>query len=371
MTKDFLMTMPKPLSAPTDVFLEITSICNLSCQHCNVHPFRQDPNEFTFDEWVALFDRLVELKVFTVWISGGEPLARPDIFELLEEIDRRPLRIKGFNTNATLVTPEKAARLKALRKLGTVQVGLDGATAESNDKLRGKGSFDRAMRGVKHLVDAGLNVTAFTVFTKYNKHEIRAMAELARRTGIRSVSYNIMLPQGNALNYFDEIALSDEEWRQAIRETGEVAREFPWIVGGPLKQSFDRYETYEDEQAKLPIKFCSNLRGCGAGRSEATIMPDGRVLACDRLQDMTAGNLRDSDLLDIWKNGKPFQQLRQRHSVMLQDLATCRDCAYQRLCTGGCPAVPFNLEGTILARDQYSCYRLFKGEASFRGEGKK
>ena len=80
----FSVQKMKPLRAPTDLFLELTSACNLRCQHCNVYPFRQDPDEFTFDEWIRFFDRLVELKVFTVWVSGGEPLARPDMLELLE-----------------------------------------------------------------------------------------------------------------------------------------------------------------------------------------------------------------------------------------------------------------------------------------------
>ncbi len=356
----------KPLRAPTDIFLEITSLCNLNCKHCNVYPFRKDPNEFRFEEWVRLFDRLVELKVFTLWISGGEPFMREDFFDLLDAIHERPLRIKGLNTNGTLVTEETARRLKGYRKLGVVQVGLDGATAASCDRLRGKGVFDRAVRGTKRLVEAGLPVTFFTVFTKYNLHEIRAMAELARSLGVLQVSYNILLPQGNALHFFDEIALSDEEWRRAIRETGEVAQAFPGIVGGPLKQCFDRFSTYEEALAEVEDAGPRYLSGCKTAITECTIMPDGRVLPCDRLQDLTAGNLREKDLQEIWLESEVLTEFRKRFDVLLDDLETCKGCPYQPLCTGGCPSLPYSLEGKLLARDPYSCYKFYKGEETLR-----
>ncbi|MCU0723757.1 MAG: radical SAM protein [Planctomycetes bacterium] len=360
------MARVKPLRAPTDVFLEITSACNLRCKHCNVYDYRQDPKEFTFEEWVRLFDRMAELKVFTVWISGGEPLARPDVFELLDELHARPLRIKGFNTNGTLVTPEKARRLAGYSKLGCVQVSLDGATADTHDKLRGEGNFDRAVRGIRTLVEAGLHVNLFTIFTKYNLHQVRAMAELAKSLGAGQVSYNILLPQGNALHYFHEIALSDAEWRKVVLEVGALSSDFPGIAGGPLKQCFDRFSTFEEDLAKAGPCGPRYLCGCGTGITECTIMPDGRVLPCDRLQEITCGNLRERDLEDIWRNSEVFAEFRRRHDVLLDDLATCKGCRYQPLCTGGCPSLPYYLEGKLLARDPYSCYRFFKGEETLR-----
>jgi SynChlorMet cassette radical SAM/SPASM protein ScmE len=356
----------KPLSAPTDIFLEITSVCNLKCQHCNVFPYRQDPKEFTFEAWVHLFERLAELKVFTVWLSGGEPLARPDLFGLMDALHEHPIRIKGFNTNATLVTEESAARLKGYEKLGVVQVGLDGATAETHDRLRGKGTYDRAIRGTRLLVEAGLPVTFFTVFTKYNRHEVRAMAELARKLGVLSVSYNILLPQGNALHYFDAIALSDEEWREAVEEVGAVARAFPGIASGPLKQTYDRFSTFEEALETVGDCGPRYLTGCRTGITECTIMPDGRVLACDRLQEVTCGNLREQDLQAIWLESEVYEKFRSRFDVLLDDLETCKGCRYQPLCTGGCPALPYALEGKLLARDPYSCYKFFKGEEVLR-----
>lgn len=360
------MPKVKPLSAPTDIFLEITSVCNLRCKHCNVYPYREDPDEFSFEEWVRLFDRMVELKVFTVWISGGEPLARKDLFELLDAIHERPLRVKGLNTNATLVTREKAKRLAGFRKLGVVQVGLDGATAGSCDRLRGQGTFERAVRGTKLLVEAGLPVTFFTVFTKYNRHEIRAMAELARDLGVRNVSCNILLPQGNALHFFEEIALSDAEWREAVEEVGALSAEFPGLLGGPLRQCFDRFGTFERDLAEAGDTGPRYLSGCKTAITECTIMPDGRVLPCDRLQDLTAGNLREKDLQEIWLRSEVFESFRKRFDVLLDDLETCRGCRYQPLCTGGCPSLPYYLEGRLLARDPYSCYKFFKGEETLR-----
>ncbi|MHC4598537.1 MAG: radical SAM protein [Planctomycetota bacterium] len=360
------MARVKPLNAPTDVFLELTSICNLACQHCNVYPYRQDPNEFSLEEWVRLFDRFVELKVFTVVVSGGEPFARKDMFDLLDALDERPIRIKQLNTNATLVNEEIAARLKEYKKLGPVQVGLDGATTETHDKLRGQGNFERAIRGTRRLLDAGLPVTFFTVFTKYNRHEIRAMAELARELGVVSINYCTLLPQGNALHYFEEIALTDAEWRECVTEVGEVSKEYPGLASGPMKQCFDHFARFEEVLAEVGEAGPRYLSGCNTGVTECTIMPDGRVLPCDRLQELTCGNLREQDLQEIWLESPVFERFRERFDVLLDDLDTCRGCRYQPLCTGGCPSLPYYLEGELIARDPYSCYKFFKGEEVLR-----
>ncbi|MHC4777523.1 MAG: radical SAM protein, partial [Planctomycetota bacterium] len=333
------MARVKPLSAPTDIFLELTSVCNLRCQHCNVYDFRQDPNEFSFEEWIRLFDQFVDLKVFSVLVSGGEPFARSDMFDLLDALHDRPLRIKGLNTNGTLVTEEIAERLKGYRKLGPIQVSLDGATAETHDKLRGEGNYERALRGVRHLVNAGLPVTFFTVITKYNRHQIRAMAELARELGVLRVTYSILLPQGNALHYFDEIAMSDAEWRRSVGEVGEVSKQYPDIAGGVLKQCYDHYTGYEETLAQVGEVSPRYLSGCNTGITECTIMPDGRVLPCDRLQELTCGNLREQSLKEIWLESPVFKKFRERFDVLLDDLDTCRGCRYQPLCTGGCPSL--------------------------------
>jgi len=78
--------------------------------------------------------------------------------------------------------------------------------------------------------------------------------------------------------------------------------------------------------------------------------------------------LREQDLQEIWLESPVFKDFRTRFNVLLDELETCRGCEYQPLCTGGCPALPYNLEGTLIGRDPYSCYKFFKGEEVLRPE---
>jgi MoaA/NifB/PqqE/SkfB family radical SAM enzyme len=113
------------LSAPLTVFLDVTNRCNLRCHHCSASAGDELDHALTTEEWLALIRRLAELKVLKVIISGGEPLMRPDIFRLLEELDRWRIGIK-MNTNATLVDEQVAARLAGFRMLRSLEVSLAG-----------------------------------------------------------------------------------------------------------------------------------------------------------------------------------------------------------------------------------------------------
>jgi SynChlorMet cassette radical SAM/SPASM protein ScmE len=352
----------KPLRAPEMVFVALTSECNLHCKHCNVYPFRESRSDFTFEEWTAFFRRLQELSVLRVWLSGGEPFCREDVFDLLGDLHARPLHIDGLNTNATLIGREEAKRLAGFRKLGTVQVGLDGAGESSHDRLRGRGVFGRAVRGITHLVEAGLGVSLFTVVTRLNRGELRDVLVLARDLGVAGVTFSLLLPQGRALHYGRELGLNLAEWRGTVNEMGEMLSEFPGLAGGPLVDMYRMFEGFEERLGEIEERGGTCLSGCKTGITECTVMSDGRVLPCDRLQDVVVGDLREMDLEEIWLHSPAFEDFRRRFEVLLDDLPACRSCSYQPLCTGGCPALPFYLEGTLLARDPFSCYRLFKGE---------
>jgi len=140
------------LSAPLDVFIAVTSRCNLACRHCNVFSLRNSRTDLIGDEWIKFIKRLAELKVFTLWISGGEPFMREDIFAIFEEIEKHHFRF-GLNTNGMLVDEEKSKRISELEKLYSIFVSLDGSTAEIHEKLRGKGSFEGVIDGIKNLLN--------------------------------------------------------------------------------------------------------------------------------------------------------------------------------------------------------------------------
>lgn len=127
------------LDAPTIVGLDITSKCNLKCKHCFQNE-RILHNELKEKEWIRVIHELRDMKVYQIYIMGGEPFLRSDIISILKEIKKYNMTL-SINTNATLITTQTADELSRILdpRFDYIQVSLDGATKEINDSIRGKG----------------------------------------------------------------------------------------------------------------------------------------------------------------------------------------------------------------------------------------
>src|SRR5439155_26327211 len=141
------------LTSPICLTWELTYACNLSCVHCLSSSGRRDPRELSTAECKAVIDELQRMQVFYVNIGGGEPTVRPDFWELVEYAVAHQVGVK-FSTNGVKLTPERARWLAATDYVD-VQISLDGATADVNDAVRGRGSYDTAIRAMRNLADAG------------------------------------------------------------------------------------------------------------------------------------------------------------------------------------------------------------------------
>ena len=142
------------LGAPIALTWELTYACNLACIHCLSSSGRRDPRELSTAECRAVIDELERMQVFYVNIGGGEPTVRRDFWELAEYATAHHVGVK-FSTNGSRITPERAEWL-AQSELVDVQVSLDGATAEVNDRVRGTGSWDMAVTALRRLHAAGM-----------------------------------------------------------------------------------------------------------------------------------------------------------------------------------------------------------------------
>ena len=352
------------LSAPLDVFIAITNRCNLTCEHCNVYATRDSASDLTTDEWIKFIRRLAELKVFTLWISGGEPFMRDDIFSIFHEIEKHHFHY-GLNTNATLIDEDTSERISALRKLFNIVVSLDGATQETHDKLRGKGSFDRTIRGIENLLKYNERVSTYTTVTRYNYHDIENVTILGRKLGLESVKFNDLLPLGNAMCHLPDLTLSNSQRRAVTKEVERLRNTYGNFVIGTILdmgQFFKDFEELEKIGNRENPRCANGLFGCGGGIQKCTVRPDGTVVPCDRLWSFHAGNIRETDFLDIWRSSPSFSEMRRRASISLDDIEECSGCEYKLLCIGGCPAVSYELSGSVFTVDPMSCYRIYKGE---------
>ncbi|MBV8218657.1 MAG: mycofactocin radical SAM maturase, partial [Solirubrobacterales bacterium] len=168
------------LDAPICLTWELTYACNLACVHCLSSSGRRDPRELTTAECKGIIDELERMQVFYVNIGGGEPTVRRDFWELLDYAVAHRVGVK-FSTNGSRITPEIAARI-ATTDYVDVQVSLDGATAQVNDRVRGPGSYATAIRAMENLAAAGFAAFKLSVVvTRENVTQLDAFKALADR----------------------------------------------------------------------------------------------------------------------------------------------------------------------------------------------
>jgi len=287
---------------------------------------------------------------------------KDDVFSILHEIEKHHFHY-GLNTNATLIDENTSQRISALKKLFSVVVSLDGSTPAIHDKQRGKGSFDRTIRGIENLLKHNRHVSTYTTVTRYNYHDMEKIIILGKSLGLAAVKFNELLPLGNAVCHLPNLILSNSQRRAMTREIERLRDTYEnFVIGTILEMScfFKNFEAQNTIQESKYPKVVNGLFGCGGGIQKCTIRPDGWVVPCDRLWEFKAGNIRETDFQDIWNSSSIFSEMRKRSSVSLDEIESCNGCEYKSLCVGGCPAVSYELSGSVFNADPMSCYRIYK-----------
>jgi mycofactocin biosynthetic radical S-adenosylmethionine protein MftC len=308
------------LDAPICLTWELTYACNLSCVHCLSSSGRRDPHELSTDDCKALIDELERMQVFYVNIGGGEPTVRPDFWELVDYATAHDVGVK-FSTNGVKITPDVARRLAASHYVD-VQISLDGATAAVNDAVRGTGSYDTALRAMRHLADAGFRGFKISVvMTRENVSELDAFKAIADRYQAQ-LRITRLRPSGRGADVWGELHITAGQQRDL----------YDWLVTNGENvltgDSFFHLAAYGDA---LP-----GLNLCGAGRVVCLIDPVGDVYACPfAIHDsFLAGNVRDSGGFGaVWRESALFAELRRPQSG-----GACNSCAAFDACRGGCMA---------------------------------
>jgi len=311
------------LQAPICLTWELTYACNLSCVHCLSSSGRRDPRELTTAECMAVIDELQRMQVFYVNIGGGEPTARPDFWALVDYATGHDVGVK-FSTNGVKITPETARGL-AGRDYVDVQISLDGATPEVNDAVRGRGSYEVALRAMANLAGAGFaGFKISVVMTRHNVGQLDAFKAIADRFGAQ-LRLTRLRPSGRGADVWDELHLHPGQQREL----------YDWLVAhGTDVLTGDSFFHLSGYGAALP-----GLNLCGAGRVVCLIDPVGDVYACPFAihPSFLAGNVRDpGGLAGLWQHSELFARLRRP-----QTGGACESCSALRSCRGGCMAAKF------------------------------
>ena len=332
------------LAAPICLTWELTYACNLSCVHCLSSSGRRDPQELTTAECRAVIDELQRMQVFYVNIGGGEPTVRPDFWELVDYATGHDVGVK-FSTNGVKITSDVARRL-AGRDYVDVQISLDGATPEVNDAVRGRGSYELALRAMRNLAAAGFaGFKISVVMTRHNVGQLEKFKAIADRFGAQ-LRITRLRPSGRGADVWDELHLRPGQQREL----------YDWLVAhGADVLTGDSFFHLSGYGGALP-----GLNLCGAGRVVCLIDPVGDVYACPFAihENFLAGNVRRPGGFEmVWRESPLFADLRQP-----QTGGACRSCGSFDSCRGGCMAAKF-FTGLPLDGPDPECVRGY-GEAA-------
>lgn len=310
------------LEAPICLTWELTYACNLSCVHCLSSSGRRDPRELTTEECFAVIDELERLQVFYVNVGGGEPMLRPDFFDLLEYAVDHHVGVK-FSTNGTHLDAERAKRLAAMDYLD-VQISIDGADASVNDAVRGEGSFAAARRAMDHLAEAGFGPFKISlVVTRHNVGQLDEFKAIADSYGAQ-LRVTRLRPSGRGADSWHELHPTQAQQRDL----------YHWLLDRPDVLTGDSFFHLSALGDPLP-----GLNLCGAGRVVCLIDPVGNVYACPFVihDEFLAGNVRDpGGFTEVWRGSELFRSLREPDNP-----GACASCGSYDACQGGCMASKF------------------------------
>ena len=355
------------MNTPKSVDLEITNRCNLRCTYCS--HFESDGDvghDLPKEEWLKFFEELNRCAVTSVTLSGGEAFIREDLKELIEGIVKNRMRF-GILSNGTLITDEMAAFLASTGRCDSVQVSIDGSVPITHDACRGKGSFVKAVNGIKHLQKHGVPVTVRVTIHRKNLYDLEAVARLLLEDiGLPGFSTNSASHMGLCRKNAEQTQLTAQERSIAMETMLKLVARYDGRIGataGPLAEAqgwIAMVRASRGETADAPGQ--GYLTGCGGMWSQMGVRADGVMVPCCQMPHIELGRINKDDLREVWQNHPELERLRERHKIPLSNFEFCKDCEYRNFCTGSCPALSYTFVGDVYHPSTGDCLKRFLEE---------
>lgn len=319
-----------------DPYIEITSNCNLRCGHCYNFSGNHNPDKLESRTILLLLKELKEMNIYTVSISGGEPLAHRDYLSILEFSKEIGLST-NLITNGTLIDCDNSKEI--LRFVDTIQISLDGSNSVTQDKLRGKGSFNKSINAIDIISRLGLSKKVMLKMTVSNLNylESEEMVSIVKQYDLLGISFSLLHRQGRAADDF--------------YNTNKVAVENLKMLKKKIDILIKENISYKIE--KLPVTG----GGCSLVGNSINIRPrisaSGDVFLCQGFIDKkySVGNIHNNSLREILQGLKVTELLKILYE-RFEELKQCQSCIWRRnLCEGGCPAEAIQIHGDINQTD--------------------
>ncbi len=370
-----------PYSPPRLVFWETTAGCNLACIHCRRITVADQllPQDLTTHESFDLIDQIAAFARPIFVLSGGEPLFRPDIFDIARHASDAGL-IVALATNGTLIDAAVASEIRdsGVRR---VSISFDGADAQTHDIFRGAGAFEKAIAGMEHLRVAGVSYQINTTVAKHNVDQMPQTLALAHAMGAQALHLFLLVPVGCGVEIADDQQISPAEYeavlnwmydaemaggmelkatcaphyfrivrqRQVEERRQGIFRERP-ASHSRQHHAGGKAHNGSGHPSGQPTAMNAMTKGCLAGTGVCFVSHRGEVFPCGYLP-LEAGNIRRQPFREIWEDSSLFVELRDPDLLG----GKCGLCEFKRVC-GGCRARAFGMTAEYLGEEPFCTY---------------
>ncbi len=339
--------------APLLTIWEVTRACALACQHCRASAEDwRDPRELSLDQGKALIDDIAGMGTPLIVFTGGDPLQRDDLEDLVRHSVSRGLTVGAIPAATPRLTRD---RVFSLRDAGVHQMALslDGETAEKHDAFRMvEGTFAKVMEGAKWIHEAGVPLQINSVFGEWNFNDFDAMAEMVTSLNIVfwEVFFLVPVGRGTALK-----GCTPEQVEILFGKLHELAKKSRFIVKVTEGQHFRRYVRQHGgmDMAVNPMNRASHAapKPVNAGHGFCFVDHTGEVCPSGFLP-IQCGNVKERPLSDIYRNHPTFRQLRD----FTQLKGKCGVCEFRDMCSGGSRARAYAVTGDIMGAEPACAY---------------
>jgi len=367
---------------PRLIFWESTAGCNLACIHCRRITVADQllPQDLTTAEAFSLIDQVVAFAKPIFVLSGGEPLFRPDIFDIARHASDAGL-IVALATNGTLIdaTTAIAIRESGIRR---VSISLDGADAATHDIFRGPGAFDKALAGMNYLRAVGVPYQINTTVARHNSGQMPETLRMAKDLGAQALHLFLLVPVGCGVEIAEDQQITSDEyegvlnWLYDAEQEGGIelkatcaphyfrivrqrqAEERRQGIIRSLPESHQRQEQAgghpggNGNGGHPGGRHAMNAmtKGCLAGTGVCFVSHRGEVFPCGYLP-MEAGNIRRQPFREIWESSPLFAELRDPDLLG----GKCGLCEFKKVC-GGCRARAYGMTMEYLGEEPFCTY---------------
>jgi radical SAM protein with 4Fe4S-binding SPASM domain len=310
--------------SPLRIFFTINHDCNLKCMSC-YNPIKKNKNyNFDLNKVKNIIDKIKNTGVFEIILTGGEPFLNLNIFEIIDYILSKNIKLR-INTNGILLTDEFIRELKKKKNI-TLTLGLDGISEKANDLIRGEGHFKRAVKILERLSKENINLYVNFTATHKNFSDVLKLKRFFRNFNVARVIVNVFIRTGTGYGYGYELALNKLEF------------------------SFLKLLNFFNNTASKPI--ITTITSCYAGHIEACIDYEGKIFFCELL-DYPLGNILEKNIREIWNSPEMLSLIDVDKFKF-----PCGSCFFRKTCRGSCRAEVFYATGNIYSGNPY----CFKGK---------